>query len=340
MAIPWKDWLGRMLFVVAGLVLAVVVVFMYFWASGAWPAMKEIQFVVLPRCRTIGFPRDSYFLVWALRRAQNHLGFWAEVTVAVSLLIAWRQRELRYVTPVFWMALAGFVCAAVQGRFLLYYFETCYPFFSMFWGYVCVKTWEGFQYARLAFQQRRWALPRTLLWLILAGLVYSLFAEEGVRIVQQYQFLADWWRNPELSYKVYYFQDTMDAYSEQFHVTDFLKKNSTPQDEVYLWGFPPLINFLAQRRSPSRFIYNEPLMSTWGLESWREELLRTLETRRPRYIVVQRGDERYDMTGTMMDSEQCLRAFLPLAEFMRRQYEPVANFTDFEIYELKKSPKS
>ena len=339
MRIPWKSWLGRMLFVAAGFVLAILGVFVYFWASGAWPAMKETEFVVLPRCRATGFPWDSSFPVWALRRTQNHLGFWTEVMAPLSLLTAWRRRELRYLAPVLLLALAGFICAAMPARFLLYYFEACYPFFSMFWGYMCVKTWEGFQYARRVFEQRRWALARTLLWLVLSSLVFSLFAEEGVRIVQQYQFLGDWWRNPELSYKVYYYQFTMETLSEQLRVIDFLKENSTPQDEVYVWGFAPLISFLAQRRNPSRFVYDEPLISTWGPESWRQELVRTLETKRPRYIVVERGDPSFEMTGTMMDSEQSLRAYLPLANLLKRQYKPAVNYTAFEVYELRKSPE-
>jgi hypothetical protein len=335
MRIPWKSWWVRMLFVAAGFLLAILAMFAYFWASGTWPAMKETEFVVLPRCRATGFPTDSYFLVWALRRIQNHLGFWTEIMAPLSLLAAWRLRELRRLAPVFSMALAGLICAAMPARFLLYYFEACYPFFSMFWGYICVKTWDGFQYARRVFEQHRWMVARPLLWLAPAVLVFALFAEEGVRIVQQYQFLGDWWRNPELSYMNYYYQFTMDAFAEQLRVIHFLKENSTPQDEVYVWGFAPLITFLSQRRNPSRFVYNEPLMATWGPESWRQELVRTLKTKRPRYIVVERDDWSFEMTGTMMDSEQWLRSYLPLAELLRRQYEPAVNFTDFEIYKLK-----
>ena len=53
--IPWKDWLGRMLIVAAGLVFAVAAVFAGFLISGAWPAMKEIQFEVLPRYGAMAF---------------------------------------------------------------------------------------------------------------------------------------------------------------------------------------------------------------------------------------------------------------------------------------------
>jgi hypothetical protein len=335
MEIPWKDWLVRGLFVAAGFVLAVLGVLAYFWASGAWPAMKEVQFEVLPRYGAKVFQWNFAFLVWALRQSQFHLGFWTEIMAALGLLIAWRRREVALLAPILLMALAGYIAAAMQGRFHAYYFETCYPFFSMFWGYVCVKTWEGFQYLRRVFEQRRWGLARTMLWLVLAGLVISLLPEESVRVAQQYKFLGDWWKNPEASYRVYWWQLPLDKLSDQLRVINYLKKDSGPDDEVYVWGTAPLINFLTQRRNPSRFVSNLGLISTWGPESWRQELVRTLETKRPRYVVVVRNDEIPSVSNTMMDSEKYLRVYPALAELLKRQYQADANLGDFEIYRLK-----
>jgi len=340
LTVPWKNWLSRVAFIAAGFILAVLGMFLYFRLSGAWPAMKETQFVVLPHCRTTGFPRGAYFVEWALRRIQNHMGFWTEVMAPLTLLISWRRRQLHLLAPVLLLGLAGLISATMPARFLLYYFETCYAFFSIFWGYVCANVWDGLQYLRRVFECHRWILARSLLWLVAAGLLFSLFAEEGVRIVQQYRFLGDWWRNPRLSYQVYYYQFTMDAFAEQLRVTDYLREHSTPRDQVYVWGFAPLISFLAQRQNPSRFVYNEPLIATWGPESWRVELVRDLSSKHPRFIVVERGDYSFEMTGTMMDSEQCLRAFIPLANLMKDRYHSVANYTDFRVYELNKEFQS
>jgi hypothetical protein len=337
LVVPWRDWLGRLLIVSAGFVLAVAGVLAYFWIAGAWPALKEVQFEVLPRYGAMAFRiTTNNFAVWALRQTQNQLGIWSEVVAALTLLIAWRRRELGAIAPAAWLALAGYLSVAMQVRFHhWYYYETCYPFFAIFWGYACVKTYEGFQFLRRMFAQRGLTLARALLWLVLAGLAGSLLPEEGVRIVQHYGFLRDWWRNPELSYTVYWWQLPLERLSGQIHVINFLKGHSEPGDEVYVWGTAPLINFLSQRRNPSRFVSNLALISLWGPDRWRQELASTLEKKRPRYIVVARGDAMPGITFTGLDSEQYLRVYPALAEVLYCNYRADVNFGDFQIYRLK-----
>lgn len=336
MVIPWKDWLARMLPVAAGFILVICAVLVHFWAAGAWPALKEAQFVVLPRYGAGVFRWNFMFPIWALDQYQHFLGFWTLAVAAISLVIAWRRRELWLLVPILLLAFSGFICTVVQGRLFSYHFETCYPSFSMLWGYLCVRTWQGCLYLRQVFAQHGWKLARTMLWLVFAGLVLSLFPEEAVRVRQQYEFLAYWWRKPELSYQFYYWQHPHEKLADQIRVIQFIEKNSRPNDEVYVFGFSPLINYLTQRRSPTRFISNPPVISVWGLAKWREELVRTLQTKRPRYIVVERNDAMPIISGTTKDSEQCLLAFLPLANLVRRDYQPAVNYLDFEVYELKK----
>jgi len=82
------------------------------------------------------------------------------------------------------------------------------------------------------------------------------------------------------------------------------------------------------------------VMSTWGLPHWCQELVHVLETKRPRYIVVERNDSAPGCTHTTLDSEQYLRLRQcpALTDLLNRQYQPAVNYTDFEIYMLKKSP--
>jgi len=335
--VPWRDWVGRVLVVGAGFAVMVGGVLAYFRIAGAWPALKEVQFEVLPRygAMALGITSNN-FVVWALRQTQNHLGIWSEVAAALTLLIAWRRRELSRVAPAILMATAGYLSVAMQVRFHHpYYYETCYPFFAMFWGYISVKTYEGFQFLRRACAERRMALAGGLLWVVLVGAAASLLPEEGVRVAQQYQYFADWWRNPEQSYAVYWWQLPLDKLSGQIHVINFLKAHSCPDDEVYVWGTAPLINFLSQRRNPSRFVSNLALISLWAPDRWRQELVRTLETSRPRYIVVVRRDSIPAVSFTGLDSEQYLRVYPALAGVLERNYRKDVDFGDFVVYELK-----
>jgi len=333
--IPWKSWIARMCVVAAGFLLVIFGVVIYFWIAGAWPAMREVQFEVLPRYGAKVFQWNIGFLLLAIRQSQNHLGFWAEVMALLTLFIAWRRRELAGAAPVLLFGFAGYVAAAMQGRFHAYYFETCYPFFSMFWGYVLVKTWEGFRYLRRVFAARHWTLARALLWVVLAGLFGSLLPEESVRAVEQYRLLGDWWRNPEMSYRVYWWQLPLEVLNGQLEVIDYLKQYSRPDDEVYVWATAPLINFLSQRQNPSRFVSNLALISIWGPDRWRQELVATLKAKRPRYIVVGRHDPIPTVSYTMLDSEEYLQVYPALADLLNNQYEVAVNFWDFEVYRLK-----
>ena len=336
MVVTWRDWFARMLAVGAGFILVVGGLLAYFRWAGAWPALKEVQFEVLPRYGAMAFGMSSNFFLWALRQTQNHLGFWSEVVAAAALAIAWRRRELDRVAPAALLALAGYLAVAMQVRFHHpYYYETCYPFFAMFWGYACVKTYEGFQFLRQAFAKRGWTLARGLLWVVLAGVAASLLPEEGVRVVQQYEFLADWWRNPELSYSVYWWQLPIDKFAGQIKVINFLKTNSSPDDEVYVWGTAPLINFLSQRTNPSRFVSNLALVSLWAPDRWRQELVHTLDEKRPRFIVVVRDDAIPAVSFTGLDSEQYLRVYPAMAEVLSRSYQADVNYGDFEVYRRK-----
>ncbi len=336
-SIPWKGWLRRMLVVAGGFIFAVAGVLTYFRISGAWPALKEVQFEVLPRygAMAFGITTNNFFL-WALRETQIQLGIWYEIIAALALFIAWRRRELSAIAPAALFAFAGYLSVAMQVRFHHpYYYETCYPFFAMFWGYVCVKTYEGFRYLQRIFAQRKLTLARSLLWLVLAGVAASLLPEESVRVVQQYGFLKDWWRNPEQSYAVYYWELPLEKLRDQMRVLDFLKANSGPDDEVYVWGTAPLINFLGQRRTPSRFVSNLALISLWAPDRWRQELADTLEAKRPRYIVVVRDDAIPAVSFTTLDSEGYLLVYPALKGILNRLYVPDVRLGDFHIYRLK-----
>ena len=333
--IPWKDWFQRMVVVAAGFVFAVAAVLVCFRISGGWPAMKEIQFEVLPRYGAMAFHWSFYYIYWALWQTQNHMGVWWEVMPALTLLIAWWRRELGRIAPLTLMAIAGYISTAMQGRFHPYYFETCYPFFAMFWAYVGVSTYHGFIQLQRILAHRIRALARGLLWVAFASLAFSLLPEESVRVFEQYRFAADWWRDPESSYKSYYWQLPLEKIGDQLRAIDYLKANSRPQDEVYVWGTAPLIYFLSRREYPSRFVSNLGLMSAWAPETWRQELVRTLKVRRPRYIVVERHDMVPTLTFTMKDSEQYLQDYPALEDLLTNQYQVDVNFWDFEVYRLK-----
>jgi hypothetical protein len=335
LTVSLHDWFVRSLIVVAGAAAVVALVLGYFYLAGVWPAFKEVQFEVLPRYGAMAFERTPRYWLVAVFQTYNHLGPWNEGIVAAALLIAWKGGELASVTPALLMALAGYATTAIQGRFHPYYFETCFPFVAMLWGYGVVKTYQGLGKARAVLARRGWRLASWLTWLVLANLAYALLLQDAFRVVEQYRSLDQWRRDADLSYAEYLWQIPLEKLHDQLAVVDFLKEHSASSDQVYVWGTAPLINFLAQRASPSRFVSNLALISPWGPARWRDELAGELERKLPRFIVVARHDAITGVSYTRRDSEECLETFPALAAFLHNRYEPVENLRDFEIYRLK-----
>ena len=335
LTIPWTTWCLRTLFVAAGFLLAILAVLLHFWAIGALPAFREVQFEVLPRYGSMFLERIHNYPLFAITLTHFHLGVLTEVVFAVAMVIAWSRRELRLIAPIIIVALAAFISTAAQVRFSSYAFETCYPFFAMLWGYVIFQAYEGFQFVRGFFRRRGWRLAGALLWLILAQVIYFPLPDAAYSIGQEYQGLLDWVRGPQHSYENYPFPYPLDKLHDQLAVIMYLKYNSFAGDTVFVWGAAPLINFLTQRPSPSRFVSNFALISPWGPVRWRQELIGELNRKLPRFIVVARHDSIPFVSLTYDDSETSLAKFPALAGFMKSHYAPIENLEDFELYQLK-----
>jgi hypothetical protein len=102
--------------------------------------------------------------------------------------------------------------------------------------------------------------------------------------------------------------------------------------KVYIWGFEPVIYWLADRPPASRFIYNVPQRTTWERERSRADLVRDLRQNPPAAIVVQRNDIFPMVTGNTLDSRREVVNFPELARLLSDNYELSSTVEDFEIY--------
>lgn len=336
LSIPWRRWSARTLWIVAGFLLSVGVVLLYFWHAGGLPALREVQFTVLPRYGSMFLQRKRRYWFFALVLIRLHLGTWTEAVFGAALLIAWGRRELRVIAPVVLMALAGFACTASQFRFSSYYFETAYPFFAMLWGYVIFRGFAGLMELQRYLRQRGVRFAGALLWIVAAQVAYLPVPDMAYRIREEYKELSDWIRHPQQFYWRYPFPHLLDKFPGQLAIIDFLKTPSAQSGAVFVWGTAPLINFATQRPNPTRFVSNFALISPWGPQAWRQELIGELDRRPPSYIVVARHDAIPDVTLTYDDSEQRLWKYPALASFITHRYESVKNLDDFQVYSLKR----
>jgi hypothetical protein len=317
----------------AALGAAVAAVLAYFWWVGAWPAMEEVQFKVLPRYNAMAIGRSQDY--WALvgSHANRYLGPFTSITALAAIIVARRTRTLAQTLPVFLAALMGTVSLAMQARLPTYAFETCYPFYAMLWGYIGVKLFEGIRFAARWCSIRGLRIAAVMVWIVFANLVYLPLPNE---IVQYKLFLYDlkpWMRDRNSFYANYPWAHPISHYDGQMHVIQYLRQKSAPEDGVFVWGSEPLIYFLAQRNPPTRFVSNLGLISLWAPPAWRLDLMRDLEAAPPQYIVVAREDWVPMISFNFLDSAAYLQQRFPaLLAFVTSRYQKVDDYQDFVIY--------
>ena len=332
LSIPWRNWLARAALLLAGLAAAIGIVLAWIVFKGAWPAMKEAQFELLPRYAAMAVQRRPHYLLSVFARTNYFLGEWNLWATLAGLLVAWMRRDLRRFAPVFLAALTAYAAVVMQVRFHDYYFQTCYPFFAAIWAYLVVSIYEGACALARNFRQRGWGLASGLVWIAFANAIFWPLPDELNKLTMRYEELREWRADAESFYSDYPRQLPFELLRGQFDVIHYLEKNAKPSDGVFVWGSNCLIYYLSGHQAPTRFVSNLGIVSLWAQASWREELVRDLRNAQPRFIIVTRRDALPTITYVNLDSENYLKIFPKLDSFITENYKPVADFDSFVVY--------
>ncbi len=336
--IPLRLWFQRTSVLLAGFLATVAIVIGYFRATGAWAAMKEVQFQVLPRYAAIAVQRIPHYWALPIGSTLARLGIWTLFATVASVLIAEKRGFSRFL-PVLAGAAMGYVVTASQLRFPPYAFETSFPFFAMVWGYL-LSCLYGILRNSLRSPERQSKLAATAAAIVVVGILLAYPVRSEVKIVRQrYRDLAAWRQNPEQFYAHYAgVQFNIEHFPGKFGVIEALQKSLQPGDGVFVWGTDPLIYFLTNRQPPTRFVSNLALVSPWAPPAWRAELVDDLKRSRPTYIVVAQNDQVPEIAFTQLDSEQYLTVYTELGNFISSSYQREAQFPNIVLYRLKPSP--
>jgi len=336
--VPWSAWFQRVAALLAGFLVTVAVVLAYFYWSGAWMALKEVQFEVLPRYAAIAVERIPHYWALPIGATFVRLGFWTVLATGTAVLVAERWGFSRFL-PIFAAAAMGYTVTASQFRFPPYAFETSFPFFAMVWGYLAAAAYAGLKrgFQSPSMGKRRGArLAAAAVAAILVA--YPLRAELRVA-TQRYRDLAAWRRDPAGFYANYPgVQFAIEHFQGKFKVIDALRRSLKPGETVFVWGTDPLIYYLTNREPPTRFVSNLALISPWGPAVWRQELMSELMKSRPTFIVVSQHDQVPEIAFTQLDSEQYLEVYTDLGNFIRGAYQRAEEFPDFVLYRINAEP--
>jgi hypothetical protein len=112
----------------------------------------------------------------------------------------------------------------------------------------------------------------------------------------------------------------------------YLREHTSPLETVLIWGAEPLVNFLAERRSPTKYIFSYMLSDNGSdphLEVRRQEFLDQLRRSPPTYIVlVERDVTPLTPLGSRVQVDQ----FPAFKAVLETQYRFEGQVEDYVLY--------
>ena len=332
-SISSREWSARAALLVGGFAFFGIAVLAWIVLTGGWPAMREGQFAVLPRYAAMAVQHNPHYLRSVVIKTYFFLGSANLFAALATLVLGWVTRDLKRALPLFLGSATSLASTVMQLRFHDYYFQICDPFFALLWGYLALRLYELTHTVTNVLKKQGRGFVALLIWVLAANVFFWPIPEQISYLSLRYAHFQRWRENPSTFYANYPGQLPMELLKGQLEVVDYIQKQSSPDDPIYVWGSNSLIYFLTGRPSPTRFVLNLGVIAKWGDAAWKPEIMRDIEKIKPCLIVVTRGDAVPTITYVNMDSEEYLSEnFSSLRDYIDHNYTRVAEFDGFLIY--------
>lgn len=309
----------------------------WFWIAGGWSALRWTLFEFTPGYtnlyRAFSAPEAFYYALQECFIRFSPLGLFGVLAAITMRPMHSREREGLMVTlGVVSINLAG---VAMQNKFFAYHYSATLPWVGFIGGLGYYKLWRrmlaagpGGIVAYVSFVVM--ALSMRPLWMDLSGTFWSRSSSRMKHLLRMGEYSSQEVFDAELSRVADYdlAQDRILAKEVRSRVPE-----GAP---IFIWGFEPVVYWLSDSPSSSRFIYDVPQRSAWQRDLSRHMLMDELAAHPPEMIIVQRGDVFGWVTGNDDDSWKALDDFPELAGLLEKNYSFAATLSDFELYERRK----
>lgn len=122
------------------------------------------------------------------------------------------------------------------------------------------------------------------------------------------------------------------SHTATLDAAEYLRGHTSEDETVLIWGAEPLVNFLAERRSPTKYIFSYMLFDEADdsrLEARRQDFLAELDRAPPEYVVLVENDV---TPLTPEGSEALLEAFPSLGSLLESEYSLETQVEDYAFY--------
>lgn len=331
LAAAWPDrrfarLFGQLALGVVGAAAVIGATGYWLWANGAIAGFLDSQAVLVPAYvaktgKTSGF-LDKPALLYDRLTKLKELRFELLLLCLGLPLVAVRfRREPAMLFAVLWYV-GGLASTVAQNKYFRYHFLSTLPGAAILGAFAVAA---ALQVAR-SFHRRAPAV-------LALAMAIALFASSnfpprfvvGARVLTGDMTLRQYWKRKD-------FKLDKKPLVQVYDAADRVAALSEPGERVFLWGYDPVINFVAKRLTVSRFLYNYPFAVSWGDRRYEDELMGALRATPPEWFVLASDDANKTVTGNPADSKQLFDEFPALNQFVAERYAEVETVNRYTIY--------
>ncbi len=317
-----------------GVALPIVLTLVWFAARGGFEALYWTMAEFTPGYTQLGWEdrRAPEMFYYALQEAFFKFSALGTAGVVAAIAIGpMHQREREGIFLVLGVIAMHVTGIAMQGKFFPYHYGATLPLIAFLAGLGFYKLWRrclmggpGGVLAFLAF-----VFACVTMRLAVNDLPQDFWERSSMRFKHLLR-IAPYERREALDEELATVADVSLAADRAVALE--LRARTRGNAPVFVWGFEPVIYWLAERPPASRFIYDVPQRTPWERERARADLMRDLAAHPPAAIVVQRNDVFPMVTGDTLDSRRALATFPALEQLIASRYELVKTIEDFDLY--------
>jgi hypothetical protein len=319
----------------AGSFVPILACALWFWLRGAWTELAWTLFEFTPGYTKLGWHGTPLGLfLYGYHELFTGFSYVLPVCVPLAIVlprVAPREREGVFVVA----AIASIQVAgiAMQAKFFQYHYSATLLLVSFVAGLGIYKVWRLATRVPIAGPL---AVAGALGWLVAA------------RVALRHNPGTYWERSADrLRFLVLRDRTREELDAKLYHVVDYdlgvdrraareLAHESAPDDRVFVWGFEPVLYWLADRAPASRYLYSVPQRAKWQSERARAELMSDLARTPPKVLFVGHGDVFPFVTGDDRDSFASLDTFPALATLVDDEYDFTRAIGHLDVYSRRR----
>jgi hypothetical protein len=115
-------------------------------------------------------------------------------------------------------------------------------------------------------------------------------------------------------------------------ISQYIRRESRQEETVFVWGHNPIINVLSNRLGPNRFTTGLVVASEGIDKKFRNELVQSLITAPPDWMIVAKNDYRWWRSTEKTDSKALLVKYPAITAMLESRYVHLKSLKYYEIY--------